>query len=76
MGPQAASEKVLMKRKGNAGSHHVAAIARFALRLLTKIQEINEHSFNNFNLRIGMNVGPVVAGSVIEISPHTLLCDL
>lgn len=32
---------------------HVVAVIRFAIRLLALIQYINEHSFNNFNLRIG-----------------------
>ncbi|GMT17702.1 hypothetical protein PFISCL1PPCAC_8999 [Pristionchus fissidentatus] len=52
------------------GSKHVVEIARFAMRLLRKIKEINEHSFNNFNLRIGINVGPVVAGVIGAHKPH------
>lgn len=32
---------------------HVVAVALFAIRLLALIKHINEHSFNNFNLRIG-----------------------
>ena len=32
---------------------HVVAVANFAKELLAKLQEINDHSFNNFNLRIG-----------------------
>jgi hypothetical protein len=35
------------------GYSHVVAVANFAIELLEKIQHINEHSFNNFNLRIG-----------------------
>lgn len=36
------------------GNAHVVAIAKFAIRLLALIKYINEHSFNNFNLRIGL----------------------
>lgn len=35
------------------GNQHVVAVAKFAIKLLNKIEYINEHSFNNFNLRIG-----------------------
>ncbi|MFH4980429.1 hypothetical protein AB6A40_007138 [Gnathostoma spinigerum] len=52
------------------GNTHVVAIARFAMRLLALIQFINQHSFNNFNLRIGINVGPVVAGVIGAKKPH------
>lgn len=51
---------------------------------MNKIKAINEHSFNNFNLRIGIeiiaifilriysgiNVGPVVAGVIGVFKPH------
>ncbi|VDN36288.1 unnamed protein product, partial [Gongylonema pulchrum] len=49
---------------------HVVAVTRFAIRLLALIQYINEHSFNSFNLRIGINVGPVVAGVIGVKKPH------
>uniref|UniRef100_A0A1I8EDY9 adenylate cyclase n=1 Tax=Wuchereria bancrofti TaxID=6293 RepID=A0A1I8EDY9_WUCBA len=52
------------------GYSHVVAIVLFAIRLLALIQYINEHSFNNFNLRIGINVGPVVAGVIGVKKPH------
>lgn len=38
------------------GNTHVVAVARFAIKLLEMIKHINEHSFNNFNLRIGKNL--------------------
>ncbi|VDN57977.1 unnamed protein product [Dracunculus medinensis] len=52
------------------GNAHVVAIAKFAIRLMALIKYINEHSFNNFNLRIGINVGPVVAGVIGVKKPH------
>lgn len=33
---------------------HVTAMADYALQLFNKIEEVNEHSFNNFRMRIGM----------------------
>ncbi|KAK9693517.1 Adenylate cyclase, conserved domain [Popillia japonica] len=43
---------------------HVTAMADYALRIKEKLMEVNEHSFNNFRIRIGINVGPVVAGVI------------
>ena len=52
------------------GNQHIVAVTKFAIKLLNKIEYINEHSFNNFNLRIGINVGPVVAGVIGTEKPH------
>ncbi|CAI2355461.1 unnamed protein product [Caenorhabditis sp. 36 PRJEB53466] len=54
----------------NGRNSHVDAIALFSRELLSKLTTINEHSFNNFNLRIGINVGPVVAGVIGSDKPH------
>lgn len=43
---------------------HVTAMADYALRLKEQLAEVNEHSFNTFRIRIGINVGPVVAGVI------------
>uniref|UniRef100_A0A8C7ZKX0 adenylate cyclase n=1 Tax=Oryzias sinensis TaxID=183150 RepID=A0A8C7ZKX0_9TELE len=37
---------------------HLCELADFAIALNESIQEINKHSFNNFELRIGKNFGP------------------
>lgn len=49
---------------------HVTAMADYALALFTKIEEVNTHSFNNFKMRIGINVGPVVAGVIGARKPQ------
>ncbi|KAL7072860.1 hypothetical protein ACQ4LE_007936 [Meloidogyne hapla] len=53
-----------------SGSSHVVAVANFALALFSQLEEFNAHSFGNFNLRIGINVGPVVAGVIGTEKPH------
>ncbi|XP_050309955.1 adenylate cyclase type 5 isoform X2 [Anthonomus grandis grandis] len=52
------------------GYRHVIAMADYALRLKEQLQEVNEHSFNNFHIRVGINVGPVVAGVIGARKPQ------
>ncbi|KAH8379581.1 hypothetical protein KR009_005899, partial [Drosophila setifemur] len=50
--------------------NHVTAMADYALQLFDKIEEVNMHSFNNFRMRIGINIGPVVAGVIGACKPQ------
>ncbi|XP_053679567.1 adenylate cyclase type 6 [Anopheles nili] len=49
---------------------HVFAMLDYALELFQKITDVNEHSFNNFRMRIGINIGPVVAGVIGTRKPQ------
>lgn len=49
---------------------HVTAMAEFALRLQQQLVYVNEHSFNSFSLRVGINIGPVVAGVIGSKKPQ------
>ncbi|XP_037825373.1 soluble guanylate cyclase 88E-like isoform X1 [Lucilia sericata] len=49
---------------------HITAMAEYALQLFDKIEEVNMHSFNNFRMRIGINIGPVVAGVIGARKPQ------
>ncbi|XP_059812259.1 adenylate cyclase type 5-like [Hypanus sabinus] len=49
---------------------HVTALADYATRLMEQIKYINEHSFNNFQMKIGLNIGPVVAGVIGARKPQ------
>ncbi|XP_029425404.1 adenylate cyclase type 8 isoform X3 [Nannospalax galili] len=49
---------------------HLCALADFSLALAESIQEINRHSFNNFELRIGISHGSVVAGVIGAKKPQ------
>ena len=42
----------------------MTAMADYALRLKQQLSYVNEHSFNHFRLRVGINIGPVVAGVI------------
>ncbi|XP_063837641.1 adenylate cyclase type 6-like [Ostrinia nubilalis] len=52
------------------GYRHVTAMADYALRLREQLQYVNEHSFNSFRIRIGINIGPVVAGVIGARKPQ------
>uniref|UniRef100_A0A8C6NM89 Adenylate cyclase type 6 n=1 Tax=Nothobranchius furzeri TaxID=105023 RepID=A0A8C6NM89_NOTFU len=53
-------------RKGS----HILAMADYAMRLREQMKHINEHSFNNFQMKIGLNMGPVVAGVIGARKPQ------
>ncbi|XP_062871999.1 adenylate cyclase type 6 [Trichomycterus rosablanca] len=52
------------------GRSHILALADFAMRLREQMSYINEHSFNNFQMKIGLNIGPVVAGVIGARKPQ------
>lgn len=49
---------------------HVTAMADYALRIREQLAYVNEHSFNNFRMRVGINIGPVVAGVIGARKPQ------
>ncbi|KAH0504419.1 Adenylate cyclase type 5 [Microtus ochrogaster] len=53
-----------------AGKTHIKALADFAMKLMDQMKYINEHSFNNFQMKIGLNMGPVVAGVIGARKPQ------
>uniref|UniRef100_H3C5T6 Adenylate cyclase type 5 n=1 Tax=Tetraodon nigroviridis TaxID=99883 RepID=H3C5T6_TETNG len=52
------------------GRTHIRALADYAMRLMDQMKYINEHSFNNFKMKIGLNIGPVVAGVIGARKPQ------
>jgi len=49
---------------------HVIAIAHYAIRIREQLNYVNEHSFNNFKIRVGINCGPIVAGVIGAKKPQ------
>ena len=48
----------------------ITQLAEFVFALREKLANLNEHSYNNFMLRVGMNLGPVVAGVIGARKPQ------
>lgn len=45
-------------------SDFIAILVEFSLEMKRRLQDISKHSYNSFKLRVGINVGPVIAGVI------------
>ena len=48
---------------------HLCDLVDFAIEMRRKLEDINTHSFNKFQLRIGISVGPLVCGVIGATKP-------
>merc|ERR1719245_1873711 len=48
---------------------HCCDLVDFAIEMKQKLEEINKHSFNRFQLRIGISIGPLVCGVIGATKP-------
>ena len=60
----------LADQSSTIGNSHVEAMASYAIRIREQLNYVNEHSFNNFKIRIGINIGPIVAGVIGAKKPQ------
>ncbi|CAG0924024.1 unnamed protein product, partial [Notodromas monacha] len=49
---------------------HLALLVEFAFKMREALKAINEQSFNNFILKMGINHGPITAGVIGARKPH------
>ena len=48
---------------------HLCDLVDFAMEMRLKLEDINTHSFNKFQLRIGLAIGPLVCGVIGATKP-------
>ncbi|XP_068584387.1 adenylate cyclase type 2-like [Cebidichthys violaceus] len=58
------------QKKVDMSYTHLRSMVEFAIALMGKLERINTHSFNSFKLRIGINLGPVIAGVIGAHKPQ------
>ncbi|KAK5646054.1 hypothetical protein RI129_004518 [Pyrocoelia pectoralis] len=46
------------------GPEHLCTLIDFAIMMKQRLDDVNEHSFNNFGLRVGVSCGPLVCGVI------------
>lgn len=49
---------------------YLSTLVEFVFAMRDKLIVINENSYNNFMLRVGINIGPVVAGVIGARKPQ------
>nr|CAI5867448.1 unnamed protein product [Callosobruchus analis] len=61
--------RILDDDESTAGVH-LGTLVEFVFSMRERLLNINENSYNNFMLRVGINVGPVVAGVIGARKPQ------
>lgn len=68
------SSSIIKSNNLMSAREHVASylqiLVRFIIEMKARLQDINEHSFNCFKLRVGINLGPVTAGVIGASKPQ------
>ncbi|RWS04161.1 Ca(2+)/calmodulin-responsive adenylate cyclase-like protein [Dinothrombium tinctorium] len=54
----------------NVVAEYMSVLIDYVFEIKEKLRDINENSYNNFMLRVGLNIGPVVAGVIGARKPQ------
>lgn len=53
-----------MKEIAKDDSEHLCRLVDYAVAMRLRLEDVNIHSFNNFDLRVGISCGPLVGGVI------------
>ena len=59
-----------LKNAKERSNYYLIALTEFAFAMMQKLQAINKDCFNDFQLKVGINIGPVVAGVICATKPQ------
>lgn len=60
----------LIEDNPESGAHYMSTMVELVFSMKEHLADINENSYNNFMLRVGLNIGPVVAGVIGARKPQ------
>lgn len=64
--PSGAIEEIDLEEVGR----YMKTLVEFVVEMKDRLNDINEHSYNAFKLRVGINLGPVTAGVIGASKPQ------
>lgn len=62
--------RILEEDSDLSAGRHLSTLVEFVFAMREKLVNINDNSYNNFMLRVGINIGPVVAGVIGARKPQ------
>lgn len=63
-------DRRISEQDEKSGAYYMSALVEFVFAMKEKLVNINDNSYNNFMLRVGMNIGAVVAGVIGAQKPQ------
>lgn len=55
---------IVWQDKSGDNMEHLCRLVDYAVAMRHRLEDVNVHSFNNFDLRVGISCGPLVGGVI------------
>lgn len=56
--------KIRIRQDTSDDMEHLCRLVDYAVAMRHRLEDVNVHSFNNFDLRVGISCGPLVGGVI------------